>query len=206
MRAWLRHRGGAPPRRGRRRSRPARRRTRSGRTSRRGARKGTRGVQDTDARWTVKTSKGKLEADGTVKRDIAIPRFGYKSHLGIDRRHGFIRRRKVSAAHEGAREGLIDPSNTASSVWAGTAYRSKANEDFLASLGKTSRIHRKKPSGKPMPERAAKANAAKSRIRARVEHVFAQQKERMNLMIRGIGLKRAEATIIMVNLACNLGR
>jgi hypothetical protein len=28
----------------------------------------------------------------------------------------------------------------------------------------------------------------------------------MNLMIRGIGIKRAEATIIMANIAYNLGR
>ena len=48
--------------------------------------------KDTDARWTVKTSKAKVEADGTIKRDLAIPELGYKSHIGIDRRHGFIRR------------------------------------------------------------------------------------------------------------------
>ena len=92
--------------------------------------------KDTDARWTVKTSKGKVEADGTLKRDLAIPAFGYKSHIGIDRRHGFIRRQKATdaAAHDGARlrEGLVDPTNTASDVWADTAYRSKANEKFLS--------------------------------------------------------------------------
>ncbi len=97
--------------------------------------------KDTDARWTLKTSKGKVEADGTIKRDLAIPAFGYKSHIGIDKRHGFIRRQKVTdaAAHDGARlrEGLIDPSNTASDVWADTAYRSKANEEFLSDRGKT---------------------------------------------------------------------
>jgi transposase, IS5 family len=166
--------------------------------------------KDTDARWTVKTSKGKVEADGTVKRDLAIPAFGYKSHLGIDRRHGFIRRQKVTdaAAHDGARlrEGLIDPTNTASDVWADTAYRSQANEDFLADRGKTSRIHRRKPAGKPLPKHTARANARKSAIRARVEHVFAEQKARMNLMIRSIGIKRAEATIVMANIAYNLGR
>ena len=73
---------------------------------------------DTDARWTLKTSKGKVEADGTIKRDLAIPEFGYKSHISIDQRHGFIRRQKVTdaAAHDGARlrEGLLDPTNTAS--------------------------------------------------------------------------------------------
>jgi transposase, IS5 family len=166
--------------------------------------------KDTDARWTLKTSKGKIEADGSVKRDLAIPAFGYKSHIGIDRRHGFIRRQKVTdaAAQDGARlrEGLLDPTNTASDVWADTAYRSQANEDFLAEHGKTSRIHRKKPRGRPMARRTAKANARKSAVRAGVEHVFAQQKDRMRLFIRSIGIKRAEATIVMTNIAYNLGR
>jgi transposase, IS5 family len=166
--------------------------------------------KDTDARWTVKTSKGKLKADGTVHSDLAIPAFGYKSHISIDAEHGFIRRQKITnaAAHDGARlrEGLVDPSNTASSVWADTAYRSKANEQFLANCGKISRIHRKKPTGRSMPKRTARANARKSKVRARVEHVFAHQKDRMNLFIRGIGIKRAEATIAMANIAYNLGR
>jgi IS5 family transposase len=166
--------------------------------------------KDTDARWTLKTSKGKVEADGTIKRDLAIPAFGYKSHIGIDRRHGFIRRQKVTdaAAHDGARlrEGLIDPTNTASDVWADTAYRSKTNEDYLADRGKRSQIHRRKPTGKPMPKRTAKANARKSKVRAKIEHVFARQKHRMKLTIRGIGIKRAEATIMMANIAYNLGR
>ena len=166
--------------------------------------------KDTDARWTLKTSKGKVEADGKIKRDLAIPAFGYKSHISIDRRHGFIRRQKVTdaAAHDGARlrEGLIDPTNTASEVWADTAYRSGANEAFLANCGKVSRVHKRKPQGQPMPRRTAKANARKSAVRARVEHVFAQQKDRMRLFIRSIGIERARATITMANIAYNLGR
>jgi IS5 family transposase len=111
-------------------------------------------------------------------------------------------------ARDGARlrEGLIDPSNTASDVWADTAYRSKANETFLSHRGKTSQICRRKPTGKPMPKRTARANARKSAVRARIEHVFAQQKDRMKLTIRSVGIKRAEATIIMANIAYNMGR
>ncbi|MDF1586252.1 transposase, partial [Marinimicrococcus flavescens] len=104
------------------------------------------------------------------------------------------------------REGLVDPGNTASEVWVDTAYRSRANEDFLADHGKRSRIHRRKPGGKPMPRRTARANAKKSVVRAKIEHVFAQQKDRMRLMIRSIGIHRAEATVIMANIAYNLGR
>ncbi|NIQ96224.1 MAG: IS5 family transposase [Desulfuromonadales bacterium] len=166
--------------------------------------------KDRDARWTVKFSKARPKDDGEPQIDIAIPFFGYKSHVSIDRRHGIIRRHKTSdaAAHDGARlrEGLIDPANTASDVWADTAYRSAANEGYLSKVGRVSRIHRKKPKGKPMPKAVARANATKSKVRARVEHVFAEQKDRMGLFIRTIGIARAEATITLTNMAFNMKR
>ena len=116
--------------------------------------------------------------------------------------------RPQSAAHEGARlrEGLIDIANTASEVWADSAYRSAANERFLDKAGKVSRIHHKKPRGKPMPHAVSRANAARSKIRARVEHVFAEQKDRMGLFIRTIGIARAEAAITLANMAYNMKR
>jgi IS5 family transposase len=166
--------------------------------------------KDRDARWTVKFSKARPKDDGEPQIDIAIPVFGYKSHVSIDRRHGIIRRHKTSdaAAHDGARlrEGLIDPANTASDVWADTAYRSAANQAYLNKAGRVSRIHRKKPKGKPMPKAVARANATKSKVRARVEHVFAEQKDRMGLFIRTIGIARAEATITLTNMAFNMKR
>ena len=70
----------------------------------------------------------------------------------------------------------------------------------------TSRIHRRKPKGKPMPKATARANAAKSSIRAHVEHVFAHQKNRFGLFIRTIGLARAEAKLTLANLAYNFDR
>jgi IS5 family transposase len=163
-----------------------------------------------DARWTVKFSKAKPAVDGKPQIDIAIPAFGYKSHISIDRRHGIIRRAKVTdaAAHDGARlrEGLVDPNNTASDVWADSAYRSAENERFLARLGKVSRIHRRKPPGWPMPKRMARSNAAKSAVRAHVEHPFAHQKGPMGLVIRTIGLARATATVTLANMAYNMKR
>ena len=69
-----------------------------------------------------------------------------------------------------------------------------------------SRIHRKKPRGKPMPRRTAKANAAKSAVRAHVEHPFAHQKGIMGLVIRTIGLVRAEAAVTIANMAYNMKR
>jgi IS5 family transposase len=71
--------------------------------------------------------------------------FGYKNHLGIDRRHGLIRTWSTTdaARHDGAQfVGLLDRTNTAGGVWADTAYRSEKNEAHLAAHGFTSRIHR----------------------------------------------------------------
>ncbi len=166
--------------------------------------------KDTDARWTMKFSKAKPAMDGKPQIDIAIPVFGYKSHICIDRRHGIIRRGKITdaAAHDGARlrEGLIDPNNTAADVWADSAYRSAGNERYLSDVGKVSRIHRRKPPGRPMPKRIARANAAKSAVRARVEHPFAYQKGRVGMVIRTIGIARATVTVMLANMGYNMKR
>jgi len=165
--------------------------------------------KDTDARWTLKFAKAKPTAEGKPGVDIAIPSFGYKSSISICRTFGFIRKGKVTdAARFDGRmlRDVVTNDNTASDVWADTAYRSQANEKWLKRQSRVSRIHRRKPRGKPMPERTAKANAAKSKVRARVEHVFAQQKDKMGLFIRTIGIKRAEAKITLANLAYNMNR
>jgi transposase len=89
--------------------------------------------------WTVKFSKAKLGSDGKTQRGIAVPTFGYQNRISIDRRYRLIRRWQATdaAAYEGRmlRRGLLDKTNTASAVWADTAYRSKANEQFMAQHG-----------------------------------------------------------------------
>lgn len=50
------------------------------------------------------------------------------------------------------------------------------------------------------------ANATKSSIRARIEHMFAHQKNRFGLFIRTIGITRAEAKLTLANLAYNVDR
>ena len=166
--------------------------------------------KDRDARWTVKFAKAREKADGKKLIDIAIPTFGYKNHVSIDRRHGIIRKHLTSdaAAHDGARlrEGLIDKANLASGVWADTAYRSKQNEAWLERNGMTSHIHRKKPKNRAMPEHIRRGAATKSTIRAAVEHVFAHQKAGGALFIRTIGFKRAEASMTLANMAYNMRR
>jgi hypothetical protein len=83
----------------------------------------------------------------------------------------------IGVGYDGARlEDVLDRTNTASEVYADTAYRSAKNEEMLSRRGFVSRIHRKKPMGKPMPGRTRIATAQKSKVRSVVEHVFAHQK------------------------------
>ena len=166
--------------------------------------------KDTDARWTLKVGgKVRYRADGTPLPMIALPVFGYKSHISIARRFGFIRGMAVTSAS--AADGrllrqVVSTDNTSSEIWADSAYRSRRNEKWLSDQMLTSRIHRRKPKGKPMAKATARANAAKSSIRAHVEHVFAHQKNRFGLFIRTIGLARAEAKLTLCNLAYNFNR
>lgn len=67
-------------------------------------------------------------------------------------------------------------------------------------------VHFRKPKGRPMPEPHQRANHARSAVRSAVEHVFADQKARMGLFIRTIGLGRATVTIGIANLAYNFRR
>jgi hypothetical protein len=57
-----------------------------------------------------------------------------------------------------------------------------------------------------MPDHIRRGNATKSRVRSAIEHVFAQQKDRMRLFIRTVGIERAKAKIGLVNIAYNMRR
>lgn len=112
--------------------------------------------KDVDARWTVKIGgKVRYRPDGTPLPQIATPVFGYKSHISIDRRFGFIRKAAVTSAAD--RDGrqlrrVIDTGNTAGDVWADSACRSSKNEAWLKADMLNSRIHRRIPQDKAMPE------------------------------------------------------
>jgi IS5 family transposase len=169
--------------------------------------------KDIDARWTMKRGSLKRseasEARAAVPAQIMVPMFGYKNHAGIDRTFGFIRKWAVThaARHDsGALEDVLDTGNIAQSVWADTACRSAKNEAAIRRARLKSMIHFRKPKGKPMDRRHQRANAARSKVRSAVEHVFATQKSRMALFVRTIGIERARMKIGMANLAYNFKR
>ena len=151
--------------------------------------------KDKDARWTKKHGRA---------------HFGYKNHINIDRRHKLVRRYDVTTAsvHDSKKmEDVLDPNNTASGVWADSAYRSKETEAMLDDRMMKSHIHRRGSRGKPLTPRQEAANKTRSKVRARVEHVFGTQHTSMGgKFVRTIGITRAKVKIGMQNLAYNMRR
>ena len=154
-----------------------------------------RSQKDADARWTKKHGKS---------------HYGYKNHVNVDRRHKLVRRYQVTdaAVHDSqVVDDLLDPDNTASDVWADSAYRSAEIEAKLKEKGLKSRIHRKGDRNKPLAEREKRGNKTRSKVRARVEHVFGAQSNDMGgTLVRSIGLVRAKARIGLKNLTYNMRR
>jgi transposase, IS5 family len=148
--------------------------------------------KDKDARWTKKHERSY---------------FGYKNHIGVDRRHKFVRRYVVSDAsvHDSQKfEDVLDASNTASG--ADSAYRSAEIEEKLAECGLKSRIHRRACRNRKLSEAQKAANTTRSKVRAHVEHVFGDQKNGIGAELRTIGIVRARCKIEMTNLVYNMRR
>jgi IS5 family transposase len=84
-----------------------------------------------------------------------------------------------------------------------TAYRFEDNLRLLDRRGLVPQFQRRKPRGKPMPAHIRRGNTTRTRVRAKVEHVFAAEKRRLHLVIRTVGQARSTAKIILANLAYN---
>ena len=151
--------------------------------------------KDKDARWTKKHGKSF---------------YGYKNHVNADARHKLIRRYAVTDAsvHDSQKlDGLLSKSNTSDNVYADSAYRSAEIEANLKTRGLRSRIHVRASRNHPLSAAQEEANRKKSKIRARVEHVFgAQQNAPGGRIVRTIGIVRAKAKIGLQNLVYNIRR
>jgi IS5 family transposase len=151
--------------------------------------------KDKDARWTKKQGRSY---------------FGYKNHVNADARHKLIRDYGVSDAsvHDSQKlDDLLNKGNTSSKVYADSAYRSAETERKLKARGFTSRIHKRGRRNRPLREAEAEANYRKSKVRARIEHVFgAQENAPGGRLVRTIGIVRAKIKIGLQNLAYNIRR
>jgi IS5 family transposase len=151
--------------------------------------------KDKDARWTKKHGQSF---------------FGYKNHVNADARHKLVRDYEVSDAsvHDSQKlDELLNKGNTSSEVYGDSAYRSAETERRLKARGFTSRIHKRGRRNRPLTEAQAAANTAKSKVRARIEHVFgAQENAPGGRLVRTIGIVRATAKIGLQNLVYNIRR
>jgi IS5 family transposase len=166
--------------------------------------------KDTDARWTKKNAKSF---------------FGYKDHVNVDEDSKIIRDYEVSPAnvHDSQKlEEIVivggekaEPSGVTESaesedtpkVYADKAYDSKKIDKFLSRAGFEPQICRKAKRGASLSESQKEENRKRSKIRARVEHVFgAMHQKAHDLTIRTIGLSRASAKIGLRNIAYNMMR
>jgi transposase, IS5 family len=151
--------------------------------------------KDIEARWTQKHGK---------------TYYGYKNHIAIDVKHTFIRRYEVTAAsvHDSqVFNRLLEGCPDDRRVYADAAYRSEEAERWLKEQGWRSRVHHRAWANQTLTPWQQRLNRARSRIRARVEHVFGHQVKAMRqTLLRGIGLARIRSRIALANLAYNMSR
>ncbi|HEY4832259.1 MAG TPA: IS5 family transposase [Waddliaceae bacterium] len=152
--------------------------------------------KDTDARWV--THNG-------------IDYFGYKDHIKADEKTLLITGYQVTTAkvHDSeAIEGLLNKNEDGGQpLHADSAYRSERIEKMLRKKNIISCVQEKGYRGRPLTARQRQRNRKKSRIRARIEHVFAFMTNSMNeIYLHYRSLKRVATGIGLMNLTYNLFR
>ena len=151
--------------------------------------------KDTDARWVQKNGKNY---------------YGYKNHVEADVKYKIIRNYKVTDAsvHDSnVFEELLDETNTSRDVYADSAYRSGEREANLKKGRFRAHLQRKGCNGHPLSSWEKQGNRTRARTRSRIEHVFGSMTQRArNLILRTIGINRAEVKLGLRNIAYNMER
>jgi IS5 family transposase len=151
--------------------------------------------RDTDAAWTKKHKK---------------TYFGYKNHIKVDRKNKLIRSFEVTPAndHDSQLMGtLIDEKDAGEELYGDLGYAGKPIGSQLRQNKIKDRRHKRAWKNKTLSEYQKKQNKRKSKIRARVEHVFGALKMKMgDIRVRTIGRIRATFVIGMRNITYNMCR
>ena len=151
--------------------------------------------KDVDARWTKKGS---------------ATFYGYKNHIKIDSGSKLIEGYCVSSAsvHDGVGgAGLVDAKDKGQDMHGDSAFTIHAFKQALEQAGMNDKIHEKGHKHQCLSQAQLRRNHQKSKIRARIEHVFGfMHQKRGNIFIYTIGLLRAQVKIGLMNLAYNMSR
>lgn len=151
--------------------------------------------KDTDARWAKKDEE---------------THYGYKDSVKVDKISKMIVSFNVTSASPHDSQcffEILDDKDK--ELWADSAYAgAELQEDIKHDFPKISlHINEKGYKNKPLTDEQKADNREKSRIRARVEHIFGHMTNSMGgMFIRSIGINRAIREIAMKNLAYNIQR
>lgn len=153
--------------------------------------------KDTEARWTQKNHEN---------------HYGYKNHINADREHKLVQSYAVTDASVHYRqvfEELLDQrevNGEKRTVHADSAYRSEHKEAWTQAANMPSQICEKGARGHPLTDVQRATNRNQSRIRSRVEYVFAAQAHMGRHFMRTICMLSAGMKIGMTNLVYNMVR
>jgi len=148
--------------------------------------------KDTDARWAIKNKE---------------VHYGYKNHIKIDKKSKIITKYETTSAevHDSQElKNLIEPEKDRR-IYGDSAYTGKGVQECIPEEVQN-RIHEKGYREHPLTKTQERSNTAKSRIRARVEHVFGRMQQFGGIVIRTIGKTRAKIQIGLLNMTYNLTR
>lgn len=152
-----------------------------------------------------KLAQKDIDADWTKKGDKCY--FGFKNHTNVDSESKFITKFTVTPAsvHD-SKELFSVLDGTEQVLYADSAY---SGEKIASNLPKNliNKIHEKGYRNHPLTDEQKARNKEKSKIRARVEHVYAFMTICFHgLTLRSIGLVRAKFNIALTNLLYNICR
>ena len=151
--------------------------------------------KDMNARWITKNKE---------------KHYGYKNHIKIDIKSKIIKRYTVTdaAVHDSqVIEKLLDRKDRNKKLFADSAYSGEPVKIKILKRKIISKIHEKGYRGRPLSEKQKVRNRLKSKIRARIEHVFGFIENSMNgSFLRVIGIERIKAQVGLMNLTYNMFR
>lgn len=159
--------------------------------------------------WEAKPRKlAQKDREATWAKKGAETHFGYKDHVKVGRRTKLILDYTATTActHDSTQMGeLIKPGDR--DAHADSAYAGAPITADLAAKGVRHHIHEKGARGRPLSASQRENNSIKSKVRARVEHVFAFMENSLGgIYHRCIGGTRNAYQIGMMNLCYNLCR
>ena len=151
--------------------------------------------KDIDARWTKKNGE---------------TFYGYKNHAKVDTKSKFINKYAVTDAsvHDSqVLDDLLEEKDKGQELHADSAYTGEEQDKTIAKYELKNKVHEKGYRNKPLTEKQKVNNTKKSKVRARVEHVFGFMEQSMKgLVLKSVGIIRATGIIGLINLTYNLFR